>query len=236
MFPEDRARTVFNGRALLFVEQSMCAWLQAPGVVVYVLTETPRYDEVADDLDALVLTGGVDISPTHYGESPRSPAWAGDLRRDTYELGLFRAMLDRDKPILGICRGHQLINVALGGSLHQDLREERPNARVHRDAALYDANEHELQLEPGGALAALYGGALRARVNTVHHQAIARLADGLVVDARCPDDGVVEAISLPTRRFVRGVQWHPEFRDPEGGALDNGVLREAFFDAARGNP
>lgn len=233
MFPEDRARPVFNGRALLFVEQSMCAWLQAPGVVVYVLTETARYDEVAEDLDALVLTGGVDISPTRYGESARNPAWAGDERRDAYELALFGAMLAADKPILGICRGHQLINVALGGTLHQDIREDRADARVHRDAALYDLNQHEIELAPGGALAKLYPNVSRARVNTVHHQAVRTLGNGLVVEAICPDDGIVEAVSLPSKNFVRGVQWHPEFRAPTEDALDNDVIRAAFFEAAR---
>ncbi len=232
MFPEDRTRTVFNGRALLFVEQSMCAWLQAPGVVVYVLTESVRYDEVAADLDALVLSGGVDISPTRYGETPRNPAWAGDPRRDEYDLGLFAAMFAVDKPILGICRGHQLINVALGGSLHQDTREDRPEARVHRDATRYDLNEHVIEIVPEGALASLYPGVRRAHVNTVHHQSIRGLADGLTVDAHCPEDGVIEAVSFTSKPFVRGVQWHPEFREPEEDALDNTVLREAFFEAA----
>jgi putative glutamine amidotransferase len=141
-------------------------------------------------------------------------------------------MLARDKPVLGICRGHQLINVALGGSLHQDVLEERPGALVHRDAVQYDRNQHDILLQPEGALARLYPGVARARVNTVHHQAVNRLGEGLVIDALSAEDGVVEAISLPGQNFIRGIQWHPEFQDPEAShRLDNGVLREAFFSA-----
>jgi putative glutamine amidotransferase len=232
MFPPDPTRPVFNGRALLFVERSMSEWLRDPGVVVYVPCEAAAYDEVADDLDGLVLTGGVDVSPRLYGEEPRRPEWAGDPRRDTYELGLLRAMLERDKPIFGICRGHQLLNVALGGSLHQDLLDDGATRRVHRDASLYDTNSHAIAIEPGSSLAALYPGVPRAEVNTVHHQAIRRLGDGLVVDARSEDDGIIEAVTSSRHRFVRGIQWHPEFRDPAGAlALDNGPLRAAFLAA-----
>jgi putative glutamine amidotransferase len=232
MFPPDPARPVFNGRALLFIERSMTQWLRRPGVVVYVPCEAEGYDEIADDLDGLVLTGGVDVSPRLYGEEPRRPAWAGDPQRDAYELGLLRAMLGRDKPVLGICRGHQLLNVALGGSLFQDLLEDGATRRVHRDAALYDTNSHTISIERGSTLAALYPGLVRAEVNTVHHQAIRGLGDGLVVDARGEDDGVVEAVTSTRHRFVRGIQWHPEFRDPGGPlALDNGPLRDAFLAA-----
>jgi putative glutamine amidotransferase len=233
MMPADPARTIFNGRPLLFVERSLTEWLSVPGVNVYVLTESSHgYEATADDLDGLVLSGGVDIAPGAYGEVARRPAWEGDPRRDAYELALFRAMLARDKPVLGICRGHQLINVALGGSLHQDVVEERPGALVHRDAVQYDRNQHDIVLQPEGALARLYPGVARARVNTVHHQAVNRLGEGLVVDALSAEDGVVEAISLPGRSFIRGIQWHPEFQDPEAShRLDNGVLREAFFSA-----
>jgi putative glutamine amidotransferase len=232
MFPPDPARSVFNGRALLFIERSMTEWLRRPGVVVYVPCESDAYDEIADDLDGLVLTGGVDVSPRLYGEEPRRPEWAGDPRRDAYELGLLRAMLDRDKPVLGICRGHQLLNVAFGGSLHQDLLEDGATQRVHRDAKLYDTNHHGIAIESGSALASLYPGISRAEVNTVHHQAIRRLGEGLLVDARGEDDGVVEAITSTRHRFVRGIQWHPEFRDPEGPAsLDNGRIRDAFLAA-----
>ncbi|NUP07562.1 MAG: gamma-glutamyl-gamma-aminobutyrate hydrolase family protein [Polyangiaceae bacterium] len=240
----DPARPVFNGKALYYLERSMARWVGSSRseelrALVYMVPSPGELTgvgaaDVAADLDGLVLAGGVDVSPRSYGEEPRRPEWTGDGVRDEYELALVRAMVDEEKPVLGICRGHQLLNVAFGGSLHQDIRDEVADAFVHRDATVYDQNAHAIALEPGSWLAELYPGVGRATVNSVHHQAVKRLGDGVTVSARSTEDGVVEAISIESRAWVRGVQWHPEFTDPtDARLLDNAPILRDFLDAAR---
>jgi putative glutamine amidotransferase len=188
----------------------------AGGIPVYVPYESAG-PEVVARVDGLVLTGGQDLDPDVWGGPPPEPNPTGgqtlaiDRRRDDYELALVRHALERGVPVLGICRGHQLLNVALGGSLVPDLAD-----RGTRHYSLSDfpdtrpGREHEVAFLSGTLTAELYGPG-RA-VNSWHHQAVDRLGDGLVVSGRAPD-GVVEAIELPGCP-VLGVQWHPE-ADPE---------------------
>jgi gamma-glutamyl-gamma-aminobutyrate hydrolase PuuD len=156
LFHADPTRPVFNGKPLYYLERSMARWVASerePSFrsLVYMLPDPRDHGaatamDVADDLDGLVLQGGVDVSPRTYGEEPRRPEWSGDALRDEYELALVRAMVDAGKPVLGICRGHQLLNVAFGGSLHQDIKDEVEGARVHRDAGVYDRLAHEMRV------------------------------------------------------------------------------------------
>ena len=251
LFHADPTRPVFNGKPLYYLERSMARWVASerePSFrsLVYMLPDPRDHGaatamDVADDLDGLVLQGGVDVSPRTYGEEPRRPEWSGDALRDEYELALVRAMVDAGKPVLGICRGHQLLNVAFGGSLHQDIKDEVEGARVHRDAGVYDRLAHEISFEPGAWLAGLYPAA-RARVNSVHHQAIKRLGRGVKVSARSTEDDVIEAIEVEATAWVRGVQWHPEFaHESEAGVglLDNAPILREFLQASaarRGGP
>jgi putative glutamine amidotransferase len=235
VFHEDPARTTFHGKPLYYVERGMAAFVASEGAVAYMVPEPATgaaFEAYARDLDGLVLAGGVDIDPRGYGEEPARPEWSGDAVRDAYELDLVRAMLAEDKPVLGICRGHQLLNVCFGGTLYQDVRTMIDGALVHRDADVYDELSHEIDIVPGSWLASVYGHATRARVNSVHHQAIKEPGRGVVVEARSTEDGVIEAMRVEGPRWVRGVQWHPEFSDPaDERVLDRRPLLRAFLDA-----
>lgn len=226
----DPLRPIFKGKTLVYAELSICHWVMSQGAVAY-LIPPPGPDsavglaELAHGLHGLLLQGGSDIAPENYGESPLRPEWKGDAVRDAYEQALLREFLHQGKPVLGICRGAQLINVAFGGSLYQDIATQLPVAGNHRDWEAYDRNFHELRILPGTRTSRIYGGATKGRVNTVHHQAIRRLGDGLAAEAFCAGagkdgDAVIEAVSLrDPRHYVYGVQWHPEFQDPADATL-----------------
>jgi putative glutamine amidotransferase len=151
---------------------------------------------------------------------------------------LIRAAMTHDRPILGVCRGLQILNVALGGSLYQDIATQHPARRVHRDHEEYDRLQHELCFEPGSWIGRRYQGRSGGRVNSVHHQAINRLAPNLCVEAQSTPDGIVEAIRYDPQDpgaampFVYGVQWHPEYQDPsDTSLLPTAPLREMFLEA-----
>jgi putative glutamine amidotransferase len=185
-------------------------------------------------LDGLVLQGGADIAPETYGESPLNPSWGGDRIRDRYEIALFEEFVRQGKPVFGVCRGCQLINVALGGTLFQDINTQLPDTLEHRCERRYDKNFHAMRVLEGSWLSRLYPGADLARINTIHHQAVKALGKGLVVEAVSEPDGIVEALRWEGPSFVLGVQWHPEFMDPaDPELLDGRPLLEAFLAACR---
>jgi putative glutamine amidotransferase len=223
LHPQPGARGVFT-KMLHYVEDGIAQWLQSRDALLFVLPLSQRAADYARALDGLVLQGGADISPLVYGEEPQKPEWAGDPMRDGYEIELVRAFSAAAKPVLGICRGAQLINVALGGSLHQDIPAHRSDE--------YDQHAHEVQLEPGSGLARLYGETGPRRVVSIHHQAINRLAPGLQVEARA-EDGVIEAVRGTGAGYLCAVQWHPEFHGGRDGFLDGGPLLDEFLRAAR---
>jgi putative glutamine amidotransferase len=223
LHPQPDARGVFT-KMLHYVEDGIAQWVQSRDALLFVLPLSQRAEEYAQALDGLVLQGGADISPLAYGETPLKPEWAGDPVRDRYEISLVKAFTAARKPLLGICRGAQLINVALGGSLHQDVPAHRSDD--------YDSHAHEVRLEPGSGLARLYGETGPRRVVSIHHQAIKDLAPGLRVEARA-DDGVIEAVRGTGANYVCAVQWHPEFHGGRAGFLDGGPLLDEFLEAAR---
>ena len=223
LHPQPGSRGVFT-KMLHYVEDGIAQWLQSRDALLFVLPLSQRAADYAQALDGLVLQGGADISPLAYGEQPLKPEWAGDPLRDGYEIELVRAFSAAAKPVLGICRGAQLINVALGGTLHQDIPAHRSDE--------YDQHAHEVRLEPGSGLARLYGETGPRRVVSIHHQAIKRLAPGLVVEARA-EDGVIEAVRGTGASYVCAVQWHPEFHGGRHGFLDGGPLLDEFLAAAR---
>ncbi len=226
-----------------YLEQSFLRWVQETGVLVYAVPDALggglTLDDYVADLDGLILQGGADIAPEHYGETPLKPEWAGDATRDRYELGLLKRFLDAGKPVLGICRGHQLINVALGGTLHQDIETQVEGAHAHSNLDVYDDNFHMIELDPGSGLAALYPGVDVARVNTIHHQSVKTLGRGLKVEARSKDDGVIEAVRGTGDAYIVGVQWHPEFIEPghprHSDLLPGAPILTDFLAAARRN-
>ena len=234
VFHRDPARAVFGGKPLYYVEQGLAGYVGSEGALAYLVPGTGDDEAAAyaHDLDGLVLAGGVDVWPGHYGEEPARPEWTGDAVRDRYELALARAVIAADKPVLGVCRGHQLINVAFGGSLYQDVATMVTGAIAHRDADVYDRLGHPIDIEPGTWLAGVYPGVTRAAVPSVHHQVIKQPGRGVIVEARATADGVVEAIRVEGPGWVRGVQWHPEWSDP-AAVLDPRPLYRSFLDAAR---
>jgi len=238
-FHADPNRPIFTGKTLQYVEQSIAHWVQSRGNLALVVPspdgDTRRgdvtLDHYAELLDGLVLEGGSDLWPGSYGEEPLRPEWSGDRIRDEYEIALARAFVAHGKPVLGICRGMQLLNVAYGGTLYQDLALQAPGPLFHRSAQLYDRNHHTIAFEPGTRLARLYDGQTEATVNSVHHQGIKDLAAGFVVEARAPD-GVIEAFRRSGDVYLAGVQWHPEFHVGDNAALLDGVPLLADFMAA----
>lgn len=233
-------RRFYIGKALQYAEQSMIEWVSRQGglpIVLPVLPSDGDIEDLADQVDGLLLSGGSDVSPTFYGEEARRPEWAGDPVRDWFEIRLTRTFLARDKPVLGICRGHQVLNVAMGGSLYQDIFEDGVVTRLHRDPEPYDKLNHEIHIDRPSFLYDIYS-VERGRVNTVHHQAIRHLGADLEVMAHS-DDGVVEAIRHPHRRYVIGVQWHPEWIDEEQvseGFLSPRPLMVSFLETAQERP
>jgi len=163
-----------------------------------------------DRLDGVLLAGGVDMEPRTFGEAPHPRLGRTDRSRDEVELQLAHWAIAEGKPILGLCRGHQVLNVALGGTLYQDIEAQIPGAMRHDYFPGFprDYLAHEVSLTPGSRLHSAIGAAAMA-VNSMHHQAVKTLAPGLVVSARA-GDGVIEAIESGGPNYLVGVQWHPE--------------------------
>lgn len=165
---------------------------------------------MADTFDGFLFPGGHDVNPARYGEAISPLCGRVNDERDEMEISLFHRVIERDKPILGICRGIQLINVALGGSLYQDLPAQFPSSVkvVHKQAPPYDRGAHPVAIDKESPLYRLFG-TESVMVNSKHHQGIKRLADRLLPIARA-EDGLVEAVCMPDKTFVIAVQWHPE--------------------------
>lgn len=230
-------------KRLQFLESNMAHWIMGHGVVALMipfidqrlptLRKRPPLRDLVEQLDGLVLQGGADVSPRFYGAQPCTECGECDSIRDEYELELLRGFVEAGKPVLGICRGMQLINVAYGGTLYQDLQADGATQALHVRREIYDEHVHGLRLAPGSALARCYGDRATARVNSIHHQGVKALGRGLVAEA-WSEDGVVEAIRRDDAGFVLGVQWHPEFHDQRFPALlPADPLMQAFLDAAR---
>jgi putative glutamine amidotransferase len=176
----------------------------------------------------VVVTGGAfDIDPVLFGAAERHPTVTTKDRRTSFELALTRGALARDLPVLGICGGQQLLNVALGGSLIQHIPDEVVDALTHEQKNPRDQTSHPVAVVAGTRLHAIVG-RTEIAVNSSHHQAVKAVGADLVVDAVAPD-GVIEGIEDPRRRFCVGVQWHPEYRITASDA----ALFAAFIAACR---
>jgi putative glutamine amidotransferase len=192
-------------------------------ILIPVIEDESELAAFIAQLDGVLLPGGADIPPDMYGEETAPSCKLIERTRAEYVVAVARLALDGGKPTLGICLGAQVMNVARGGTLIQDIPSEVPGALVHRG----DDAVHEVSVVAGSRLRSIIGAT--AQVASSHHQAVEKLGEGLVVVARSPD-GVIEAVELPGERFVVGVQWHPEHMldRPEQRALF-----KAFVDACR---
>ncbi len=183
---------------------------QAGGLPLIVAPGTPDdAPALLDHVRGLVLTGGADVDPANFGEA-RHPALKRVIpERDAFEIALCREAYQRDLPVLAICRGQQVLNVSLGGDLYQDIASQVPGALEHRSDSKRWETSHEVEVLPGARLRTILGAGPFA-VNSFHHQAVRKVAEGLVVTARSPVDGIIEGLESHARRFVLCVQWHPE--------------------------
>jgi putative glutamine amidotransferase len=185
--------------------------VEQAGAVPVVLPAVAPADAalVLERVDGLVLSGGVDVDPALYGREQHPKLGRVNRRRDDFELALVHEALRRDLPTLGICRGQQVLNVARGGTLHQDIPSEWTGAMGHDARGRRWRRAHDVEVLPGTRLRAILGRD-SVPVNSFHHQAVADVGDGLVVSARCPGDGLIEGLEMPSARFLVAVQWHPE--------------------------
>lgn len=201
-------------------------------VMIPLLEDEGTLRELYDRMDAVLLPGGVDLDPATYGEAPLPTCGRVDPARDRVELQLARWAIAEGKPLFGLCRGLQIVNVALGGTLYQDIAAQRRDAIKHdyfpTAGFSRDHLAHRVTVAAGSRLDALVGRA-PLEVNSMHHQAVKDLAPGLVSTAVAPD-GLVEGLEFPGSQFLLGVQWHPESltdRDPRMHRLLTGFVEAA---------
>jgi putative glutamine amidotransferase len=187
--------------------------VQRAGAIVLLIPPDDRLAEdpepILDRIDGLLLAGGCDIDPSFYGQPAHAETVNTVPQRDRIELALTRAALARDLPVLGICRGMQVLNVAAGGTLLQHVPDAVGNEEHRRHAGTFVGNGHDVELAPE-SLAARAAGEPHHHTLSHHHQAVDQIGDGLVISGRAVGDDLVEAIESPGRTFVLGVQWHPE--------------------------
>jgi len=185
-------------------------------------------DEVLGLLDGLLLAGGADVDPAAYGAEPHAQTTGTTPERDAFEIALTRRALERDVPVLGVCRGMQLLNVAAGGTLYQHLPDALGHEDHRRSPGSFADADHDVRLAPGSLAAAAAGEEVHA-TKSHHHQGVDVLGEGLRVTGWAALDDLPEAIEAPGRRFVLGVQWHPE-------ADEGSRVIESFVRAAVGSP
>jgi putative glutamine amidotransferase len=219
------------------VQQSYTnAILQAGGVPVLIPSELPEsgWKELSKQLDGILFTGGPDIATERFNGIPHPAVYGVDEARDDLELGLANLAAYKDKPFLGICRGLQVVNVALGGTLYTHISDQHPNALQHDyqgedGIPARTALAHPVRIEEGSQIGKILGEPI-LNVNSLHHQGIKDVAPSLKAVAYAPD-GLVEAVELPEHNFAIAVQWHPEW------LTDQEPIRRlfrAFIDAAAG--
>lgn len=177
--------------------------------VLLPLTDSPeKWESYLEACDGFVFTGGQDVGPEYYGEVKLPQCCYQAPMRDSQEIYMIRRLLEMDKPLLGICRGLQIMNTALGGTLYQDLPTQSPSSVTHRQKTPYDIPHHQVKIESGSLLKGALG-LTHLSVNSMHHQAVKTPAPGLKISATA-EDGIIEALEHPERKFFLGVQWHPE--------------------------
>lgn len=206
-------RLVYPNKELLMIEREMNDMVEDSGHTAIILPVHREPDKHTEKLikmiDGLILSGGTDISPSKYGEELKNERWKGQDDRDNFEISLLNKAREHNKPVLGICRGFQLINVAYGGSLYQDILTMREGSHKHRDQEVYDNLGHQAKIAEDSPLYEIFQ-KNEIYINSIHHQGVKKLGDGLEIMA-WSDDGLIEAFRDPSEKFVWAVQWHLEW-------------------------
>lgn len=227
-------------RHIQYLETSIANWIAQNHALPFMLPSESSHSEInekildansyAEEMDALILQGGVDVHPQLYG-GEASASGIYDVIRDRYEMTLIEAFIKHKKPILGICRGLQLLNVYFGGTLIADLESE--GYKRHHSPSLETQNHHLIQIQPGGHLSSIFEGA--HNVVSIHHQAIKNLGKNLQIEAVSNDDKIIEAISkIDSETYILAVQWHPEFHKNDlQNILDANIFFQHFLKVVR---
>jgi len=211
--PLERARWAAWDLPAVLLPRSYVDAVQRAGGMALLLAPDPALaedpDELLDRIDAIMLAGGADIDPALYGADAHPETIGSVPERDAFEVALVRRALQRDLPLLAICRGMQVMNVACGGTLHQHLPELLHHEEHRRVLGSFDGADHDVRLAPGSLAARAAGEELHA-TKSHHHQGVDRVGEGLVVTGWSQLDDLPEALEVPGNRFSLGVQWHPE--------------------------
>ena len=203
---------IFKGPAYFIGENYVSAVIDSGGVPIILPYSCDKrmHEELLKRIDGLLITGGnFDVNPMFYGEKPIQNIGKFIDERTVFEMEIARMALRRDMPVLGICGGEQLLNVAGGGSLYQDIPTQVQEAFDHQQKSSKDEPYHSVEIEPGTQLHSIFG-CEKINVNSTHHQSVKRTGEGFIINAKAID-GIIEGIESVQHRFVIGVQWHPEF-------------------------
>ena len=231
----DPTRKFFSKKSLAYLEKDMASYVGSYDCMPILIPDLKgeHLDQFLNQLDGFIFQGGSDISPSTYGEEALDQdRWPGDPYRDKFELKILKYAFEKNKPILGICRGMQLINVFFKGTLYQDLALETKTTLTHKNHEEYDKVKHSITLKEKGILFKIYNKEKQVDVNSVHHQGVKKLGSDLNIEAFCPADNLIEAISYKKfdESFILGVQWHPEFSETlKEKIIDPGPLLKCFL-------
>jgi putative glutamine amidotransferase len=222
----DVNRNVFGPKTLCYLERDMARYLSSDNYIPVLIPDLDKNNlqSFLEQLDGFVFQGGTDIAPESYNEKPISDGkWKGDKYRDEYELEIMHYAISNNKPVLGICRGFQLMNVYFGGTLYQDIATQKTDAVKHRDAQQYDQLNHLIEISAGTLFDKLFAEEQNPIVNSVHHQGVKTLGKNLDIFAVCKEDKLIEAFGWKGAENgkVTGVQWHPEFSPNSNKKLIN---------------
>lgn len=219
-----------EGELVTLGQDNVSSIIQANGVPLILpsISDMDAIRRMAEAIDGLLVTGGGDVDPTQFGEEPHPKLGEVSPERDYFEINLIREVLKKDKPVLAICRGMQIVNVVMGGDLYQDIYAQSGAQLQHQQKAPRWHTSHFIDVDKDGLLYKIVG-ETKIKVNSYHHQAIRRVAEGFHVSAKA-SDGIIEAIESKEHRFVLGVQWHPENITKKGDVYSQNIFK-AFVEA-----